>query len=205
MRDRSLGYSGGRNIVCADQAGEDIVAGVVDRLAAVENLLVCFAEDCPVGRLTQANVVRLAMVGTSMLRRILQRSAYAPDYAEQMGAVIGLTGRLVDLAANLTSPTQMSGGDREQIHLLAEDVGSVRSALLAEGTPLLNVFHVTQGNVPHAIPLVTEMEKTVQLMKEVLIGSQSHGVFAPQPQVAIQRRPFSSVMRSPTSSTSNLP
>jgi multidrug resistance protein MdtO len=161
--------------------GEDIVAGVVDRLAAVENLLVCFANNRSVDRLTQANVVRLAMVGTSMLRRILQRSAYASDYAEQMGAVIALTGTLVDLAANLRSPTHLPGDDREQIRLLAETVGSVRSALLAEGTPLLNAFHVTQRNVPHAIPLVTEMEKTIQLMKEVLIGSQSLSVFAPQP------------------------
>ena len=164
--------------------GEDIVAGVADRLAAVENLLVCFAENCPVDQLTQANVVRLAMVGTSMLRRILQRSAYAPDYAEQMGAVIALTGRIVDLAANLTLPSQLPEDDREQIRLLAENVGNVRSALLAEGTPRLNAFHVTQGNAPHAIPLVTEMEKTVQLMTEVLIGSQSLSVFTPQPSSA---------------------
>ena len=161
--------------------GEDIVAGVADRLAAVQHVLVCFAKNCPADRLTQANVVRQAMVGTSMLRRILQRSAYAQNYAEQMGAVIALTGTLVDLAANLRSPTHLSGDDREQIRLLAENVGNVRSALLAEGTPLLNAFHVTQGNVPHAIPLVTEMEKTVQLMKEVLIGSQSLSIFAPQP------------------------
>ncbi|HWO31996.1 MAG TPA: hypothetical protein VNO32_24635, partial [Candidatus Acidoferrum sp.] len=65
--------------------GEDVVAGVADRLVAVENLLVCFANNCPVDGLTQANVVRLAMVGTSMFRRILQRSAYAQNYAEQMG------------------------------------------------------------------------------------------------------------------------
>jgi multidrug resistance protein MdtO len=161
--------------------GEDIVAGVVDRLAAVENLLVCFAENCPVDQLTQANVVRLAMVGTSMLRRILQRSAYAPNYAEQMGAVIALTGRLVDLAANLRSPTHLSGEDREQIRLLAENVGRVRSALLAEGSPHLNASHVAEGNVPGAIPLVAEMEQTVQLMKEALTGSQSLSVFAPQP------------------------
>jgi multidrug resistance protein MdtO len=170
--------------------GEDIVEGVADRLAAVENLLVCFAENCPVDRLTQANVVRLAMVGTSMFRRILQRSAYAPSYAEQMGAVIALTGRLVDLAANLTLPNQLPGDDREQIRLLAENVGSVRSALLAEGSPLLNGFHVTEGNVPHAIPLMTEMEKTVQLMKEVLTGSQSPGVFAPQPSSGDQPQSF---------------
>jgi multidrug resistance protein MdtO len=161
--------------------GEDIVAGVVDRLAAVENLLVCFAENCPVDRLTQANVVRLAMVGTSMLRRILQRSAYAPDYAEQMGAVIALTGTLVDLAANLRSPTHLSGDDREQVRLLAENVGSVRSALLADGAPHLNAVHVTQGNVPHAIPFLAEMEKTVRLMNEALTGAQPLSVFALQP------------------------
>ncbi len=161
--------------------GEDVVASVADRLAAVENLLVCFANNRSVDRLTQADVERLAMVGTSMLRRILHRSAYAPNYAEQMGAVIALTGTLVELAANLRSPTHLSGDDREQIRLLAENVGSVRSALLAEGTPLLNAFHVTQESVPRPIPFVAEMEKTVQLMKEVLIGSQSLSVFAPQP------------------------
>ncbi len=161
--------------------GEDIVAGVADRLAAVENLLVCFANNCSVDRLAQANVVRLAMVGTSMLRRILQRSAYAPDYAEQMGAVIALTGRIVDLAANLTLPSQLPEDGREQIRLLAENVGSVRSALLLEGAPHLDAVHVTQRNVRGAIPFVSEMEKTVQLMREVLTASQSLSVFAPQP------------------------
>src|SRR5260370_12450936 len=61
--------------------GEDIVAGVAERLAAVQNLLVRFSVDRLVDRQTQPNVVRLTMVGTSMLRRILQRSAYAPNYA----------------------------------------------------------------------------------------------------------------------------
>jgi multidrug resistance protein MdtO len=165
--------------------GEDIVAGVADRLAAVENLLLRFSNNS-VDRPTQANVERLAMVGTSMFRRILQRSTYAANYAEQMAALIALTGRLVDLAANLGSPGHLSDDDREQIRLLAENVGSVRSALLTEGTQFLNGFHVaqgrvTQGNTPHAIPFVAEMEKTVQLMKEVLIGAQALGAFAPQP------------------------
>lgn len=161
--------------------GEDIVAGVAERLAAVESLLVCFANDCPAGPLTQANVERLAVVGTSMLRRILQRSAYASDYAEQMGAVIALTGRIVDLAAILRKPARLSGDDREQIRLLANNVGGVRSALLAEGAPHLNSVHVTQGNVPRAIPFVAEMDKTVQLMKEALTGTQTVKVFGPQP------------------------
>jgi multidrug resistance protein MdtO len=161
--------------------GEDIVAGVADRLAAVQHLLTCFENNCPVDQPIQANVVRLAMVGTSMLRRILQRSSCAPNYAEQMGAMIALTGRLVDLAANLTSPINLSLDDREQIRLLAENVGSIRSTLLAKGTPLLHAFTGTQGSVSHAIPFVTEMEKTVQLMKESLTGSRSLSDFAPLP------------------------
>jgi multidrug resistance protein MdtO len=43
---------------------------------------------------------------------------HPPNYAEQMGAVIALTGRLVDLAGNLTSPDQMSAEGRQQIRLL---------------------------------------------------------------------------------------
>jgi len=161
--------------------GEDIVAGVADRLAAVQHVLVCLAENGCVDRLAQASIVRLAMVGTSMLRRILQRSAYASDYAEQMGAVIALTGRIVDLAANLTLPSQLLEDGREQIRLLAENVGSVRSALLAEGSPHLNSVHMTQGNVPGATPFVAEMEKTVELMKESITGAQPLSVFATQP------------------------
>ena len=181
---------------------EDVVAGVVDRLAAVENLLVCLAENRSVDPLTQTNVERLAMVGTSMLRRILQRSTYAPDYAEQMGVVIALTGTLVDLAANLTSPTHLSGNDREQIRLLTENVGRVRSTLLANGAPHLNAVHLTQGNVPRAIPFVAEMGKTVQLINEILTGSQSLSAFAPQPSSGDPPRHFSPVMRSPTLRTS---
>jgi multidrug resistance protein MdtO len=160
--------------------GEDIVAGVAERLAAVQNLLACFAENRPVDRLIQANVVRLAMVGTSMLRRTLRRSAYALHYTEQMGAVIALTGTLVDLAANLTLPSHLHEDGRDQIRLLAENVGKARSALLAKRVHL-NAFHPDQLNVLQAIPFVAEMEKTVRLINEVLIGSQSLSVFAPQP------------------------
>jgi multidrug resistance protein MdtO len=184
--------------------GQDLVAGVADRLAAVKDLLARFSSNS-VDRPTQANVVRLAMVGTSMFRRILRRSTYAPNYAEQMAAVIALTGRLVDLAANLGSPDHLSLDDREQIRLLAENVGSVRSALLAEGGQPLKGFHAARGHLtggplppgsvnpvptPHAIPFVAEMDKTVQLMKEVLSGAQALSAFAPQPSSDDPSPPF---------------
>jgi multidrug resistance protein MdtO len=161
--------------------GEDIVAGVAERLAAVQDLLAKTALDCSVDRPTQASVLRQAMVGTSLLRRLLRRSVFAPGYVEQMGTVIALTGMLIDLAANLTLPSQLPEEGRDQIRLLAENVGGVRSALLAGNTLQLNAYPSAQGNGSHAFPFVAEMERTVQLMKEVLMGSRSLRVLSPQP------------------------
>jgi multidrug resistance protein MdtO len=55
-------------------------------------------------------MVRLSVVGTSILRRALRRSAYSLHYGEQMGAIVALTGRLVDIAANLTVLTLRLAG-----------------------------------------------------------------------------------------------
>ena len=162
--------------------GDDVVAGVVERLAAVETLLLCYAGELPGSRSMEAKVTNLAVVGTSMLRRILQRSAYSPHYAEQMGAIIGLTGTLVDLAANLALPTfQFSKDDRSRIRLLAENVSRLRSNLLKGKTPQLSKPSAAQGNVLHSTPLLSEMGRTVNFMNEILTGSPLLSVTALRP------------------------
>jgi multidrug resistance protein MdtO len=160
--------------------GEDILAGLAERLGAVQNFLLCYVDVRPGRRLTEAKVTHLAVVGTSMLRRILQRSAYSQHYAEQMGAMIGLTGTLVDLAANL--PTfQLSEDDRKQIRRLAENVGSFRSDLLGGRTPHLRELPAAQGNALHSTPLLPEMERTVKLMDDILTGSPSLNIATLRP------------------------
>ena len=157
--------------------GEDVVEGVAVRLAAVEDLLLSYADGRPGNRMTESAVTRLAVVGTSMLRRILQRSAYSLNYAEKMGAMIGLTGTLVDLAANLTLPTlQFSDDDRKRIRRLAETVGSIRSDLLARRNPHFGEPDTSPGNAPHSTPLLPEIERTVSSMNEILAGSTSLSV-----------------------------
>ena len=164
------------------QPGEDIVTGLAERLAAVRDLLECYANDCPVSRLTEAKVTRLAAVGTSMLRRILKRSAYPPDYAERMGAMTGLAGALVDLAANLTLPAfHVSAEDRKDVSRLAENVCSIRSALLSGKTPDLSEPAAVQEHALHSTPFLSEMEKIVRLMNGVFTGSQSLSVSAQRP------------------------
>ena len=119
-----------------------------------------------------------------MLRRILQRSAYSLHYAEKMGAMIGLTGTLVDLAANLTLPTlQFSDDDRKRIRRQAEKVGSIRSDLLARRNPHLGEPDTAPWNALHSTPLLPEIERTVNSMNEILAGSASLNVSALRPSI----------------------
>jgi len=110
------------------------------------------------------------MLGTSSLRRILQRSGYAPHYAEQMGAVVVLIGRLVDIAAN---PTHLviynSDEDRTQIRDLAQSIAGIRADLLRGRIPA--PIRWATGVSP-AAPLLSEMEKTVCLIPQVFASSQ---------------------------------
>jgi len=81
--------------------GDEVVRAIAERLESIEAVLSSYSEDRPVAETTAKNLRRVAMVGTSRLRRFLERSTYLPQYREQMGAVVALTGRLIDIAANL--------------------------------------------------------------------------------------------------------
>ena len=158
---------------------EDVLLLIAERLSAVENLLARFAENHPVDPAVEENVRRLAMVGTSLVRRILQRSNFAPRYKEQVGAIIALTGRLVDIAANLTlleiTPPEE---DRIRIEHLSKNIAGIRTELLAgkipqvrEPAPAMNPWHDEA--------LLSEMEHTVSLMVDVFLGSGPLSIYLP--------------------------
>lgn len=160
--------------------GDQVVVGLSERLAAVADLVNSRAQGSPTSQ-QEANVARLATVGTSMLRRVLQRSNYSPQDAERVGAAIALTGRLVDIAANLPPVTfHFAEGHRERIRRLAENIESIRNDLVAARTP-----HWTEGPAdgpeedPHAVPLLSEMEQTVRAIPEAFTGSESVSIYSP--------------------------
>ena len=165
-------------LVYAELRPEDeLIHHIANRLASIEELLGCYVADCPAGEKTKKEITRQAMVGTSRLRRILQRSAYSSHYREQMGAVVALVGRLVDIAANLiVLSVQVSGDDRKRIRSLAGNIASIRADLVS-------------GRIPHPIeaysdisqtpPLLREMETTVSMIAGVFTGSQSLDAYVP--------------------------
>lgn len=157
----------------ATRPGNDLLRSIADRLTSVEAVLVCYETGGPMDQEAAKRVTRLAMLGTSRLRSTLRASNYPRDYAEHMGGVVALVGRLVDIAASLTHiGVQAAGDDRGRMRALARSIGSIRADLLsgkAPGTMELKDAHQPSDGVP----LLQEMEKTVLLTPEVFSGAGS--------------------------------
>jgi multidrug resistance protein MdtO len=156
----------------------DLTDPLAEALTSVENLLRCHAEGRVVDAAAHTGITRLAMLGTSRLRRILSRGGYDPVYVVRMGAVVALVGRIVDLAASMTQfATRVSNSDCERIGRLADRIAEVRRDIKRSAIPH-QVDTINGGEGPSGIPLVDEMERTVALIPEAFIDSQPLSVFA---------------------------
>jgi multidrug resistance protein MdtO len=120
----------------------------------------------------EQQLARLAVLGTSRLRRDLLRSGYAPEVAQQWGAIISLVGRLVDLAANLS---QFSAEKSEDARGSFGELGArvdVLARRLAGGEVSQDLEeHADQAGITPDTPLLTELETTVSNIAGVLKGS----------------------------------
>ena len=161
----------------------DLVQSLAERLACVEEALNGSNGDGFGNEKTRKEIARQSTLGTSRLRRILQRASYSPHYAEQMGAMVALTGRLVDLAANLTYlEIHPTGDDRQRIRSVAENIASIRADLLSGRSP--HLIARDSEDAVSGIPLLREMQRTVGLISEALVGTQSLSAYAPSPMSA---------------------
>jgi multidrug resistance protein MdtO len=159
--------------------GNDLIRGVTERLTAIEELLALQAAGQTVDEETEKKVTRLSTVGTSNLRRFLERSTYSAHYREQMGAVVALVGRLVDIAANLTySSVRFSAEDRAQFQRLAANVAKIRVDIQSGRAPQ-PIEAGTERETPRPAPFLREMEKTAALIPEVFAGSVSTSAYVP--------------------------
>ena len=157
----------------------DLIDGIAERLDSVEELLTHYGSGEEVSASIQATLARLAMAGASRMRLILRRSDLDPQYAAEMAAVVALTRRLVDLAANLPYFSgRASEGDREQIGRVVTGIREIRNVLVQGSVPQLTESP-GDGEISSNLPLLGEVEQTVSLILEILAGSKSLPVFAP--------------------------
>jgi multidrug resistance protein MdtO len=158
----------------ATRPGNDLLRSIADRLTSVETALVSYGTGGPVDQATANKIKRLAMLGTSRLRRTLRTSSYPRDYNEQMGAVVALVGRLVDIAASLTHiGVRARTDDRQRTQALASRIGSIRTDLLSGNAPGEIELNAASEPSESRVPLLREMEKTVSLIPEVFSGARS--------------------------------
>jgi multidrug resistance protein MdtO len=156
-----------------------LIDGLRDRMECVEEVLRSYAAGSPVDPATQSRVTRLATVGTSGLRRYLQRSNKSAQFAQEMGALVGLTARLMDLAANLPVLVgRVSDADRGRIGGIADRIAGISHDLKNGLVPRAAGSSGESEPWPD-LPLFGEIEKTVSLILEVLSGSQSSAIFFP--------------------------
>lgn len=148
--------------------GDDVVIPVADRLAAVRSALICYADGRPVDLVTEERLMRLGALGTSALRRTLQRSHYSPRYREQMSGVVVLAGRLVDILTALGQLSfEPSGADRKRLRNLAGAVGTIRADLTNRRIP--GLIQTDDEEEPR-MPLLRELENTVALIPHTFAG-----------------------------------
>jgi multidrug resistance protein MdtO len=163
------------------RGGNDLIDPILERIACVEQLLRSHAGGVPLDEATQSALTRFAMLGTSRLRRLLRRSNEGPQYVQEMGALVAMVGRLVDLAANLTFfAGHISDADRARIGEVADRIGRIRRDLADNSVPRAT----EPGGQTQAwpfLPLFGEIEQTVSLIPEIFSGSRSLTIFEPPP------------------------
>ena len=160
---------------------DDFMLSISDRLSTVAELFTRHAECRAIDPALDQQVVRLATLGTSLLRRTLRRSDYSPQHSVEMGGVAAMVGRLVDLAASLTqSSLELSASDQKRFRNLALAVLSIRDDLMSRRIPDPVQFS-HDGQPANHVPLLGEMEHTVTLIPQGFAASRPIHQYLPSP------------------------
>jgi multidrug resistance protein MdtO len=137
----------------------------------------------------------------SALRRNLRRSGYSTQYREQMGVVVALIARMVDLAANLTHlRLDIPECERERMRRLAQKIAGIRADFERGAAPLATDLHIEHEG-QSSVPLLREMETTIALIPEAFTGCESLKAYAPPESYDAPPATVPVQMRCRTSST----
>ena len=171
----------------------DLTHALTERLDCVEEFLMQCQTGNPASASVEKKLDRLVMTGTSGMRRTLRRSASDPQHAAEMGAVVALTGRLVDLTANLPRFIHNIGEiDCERLGRVATRIKEIREDLVRGAVPRHPETPQTADG-PSNLPLLGEIEQTVALIPQAFTASRPLDVFATSP--AADQRSISSFVR----------
>jgi multidrug resistance protein MdtO len=153
---------------------------IESRLKAVQGILENVGAGQPISAQSSKAISQYAGLGTSSLRRQLQRSGHGGHFIARMNAAVALVGRLVDLAASMrnirvNSAVTADEEDRARCLALADHIATLRRNLL-EHQPLLQI-DVSNHNHPTKLVFLAAMERTLALIPHAFLGSNSTSDF----------------------------
>ena len=168
-------------VFAAFRRDDPLTLALTDRLDAVEDLLANYLTGRPLDTAAGSQIPRLASVGTSRMRRMVQRAGYLPQREQNLAGIVALVGRLVDLAASLPQlVSRIVERDRERVATLAKNVRAIRNALTGKTVPQL-IAPPDDGEAP-GVAMLVELESTVSLIGEAFTGAPWLAVYVPVPR-----------------------
>ena len=157
--------------------GDDIVLPLAERLTAIEAVLNDLAEKGTVSPPSRKMIDKLALRGSSALRRLLRRSEYSLHYRAQMNAVVSIVARLVDTASTLENVSH-TASDRKRFADLATTLTGFRVDLIRRRIPA--AIHFTPDDeTALRVPLLREMENLAVLIPEAIADYRVMGEYMP--------------------------
>jgi multidrug resistance protein MdtO len=160
---------------------DQVTSALVERLQCAASLLRSLAAGMK-DEAVERRITRLAVLGTSRMRRDLLRSDYSPETKQQQSSIIALVGRLVDLGANLASfSSETTDAARRRLGQLADRI-EVLSDSMFGGEPPLEQELPVEPALLGSPPLLLEMERTASGIAEMLSGSSFRAAYDSPPE-----------------------
>jgi multidrug resistance protein MdtO len=159
---------------------DSLTSALIERLQCVAAILRSWSRDSQTITI-EHQIIRLATLGTSRMRQDLLRSGYSSEVTQQMGAIVALVGRLVDLGANLRE----FSSEILRTHQAAMDALAARIEILTKSLILRQIpdqLNASSESAVPKVPVLGQMDRTVSLILEVLTGSDSATGYHPPPK-----------------------
>ncbi len=148
------------------RTADPLQAGLADRLTVVEQWLAQSGRGA-VDSKTHAHLEQLATVGVSSLRR--SASGRGLQDRARLSTVVSLVGRLVDLTVSLPEEA-LSRSEVQRRDGLAKELGEIRLQLQGK---VRRPAEAVPRDTSQAFPLLTELERTAELLTTALCTSNS--------------------------------
>ncbi|HET9087794.1 MAG TPA: FUSC family protein [Acidobacteriaceae bacterium] len=163
-----------------------VLAAIRQRLTTVGNLLGEYAGDAGNNKTRffrlRNELFRFAMKGTGQVRERLAHASYEAQYKEALSAALALSGRLVELAANLCELNPaVTERDRSYCSQIAGSIAAIDARLSHREAPDWLDLPEEQGS---SIGILVEIERNVDLIAECFLNEEQpvHHLL-PEPKV----------------------